>query len=387
MSTERMLVIDDDKVFRNSVTKIAEATDFEVMTTSDPAAARAIVAAWCPSVVVIDPFMSAADGIQLLRQLGAEGCSAQVILTSGLDPNALVVALEIAGEHGLKTAGVLAKPVRPQSFRDLLSQIIEAKALTLSELTRAITDGQLFLEYQPQLDCRSNHIKGVEALVRWRHPTRGVVTPDQFIGLAEENSLIDDLTDWVVSTAAKQVSVWHQAGMLLTLSVNISARNLNQNLPDRLAESCAAGGLKPDLVILEMAESTLMRDVSAMIHALGELRFKGFGISIDEFGTGYSSLIGLRCMPVTEVKIDRSLVSKMPHTNDCQMLVSVILDLARKLELQSVAVGVESETILWTLRALGCGLVQGYHIGRPAEPARIPAVVAGWSSRASSAVA
>lgn len=221
MSTERLLVIDDDKVFRNSVTKLAEVVDFEVMTTSDPAVARALVAAWCPSVVIVDPFMSATDGIQLLRQLGSEGCSAQVILTSDLEANALIVALEIAGEHGLKTAGVLPKPLRPQSCRDLLSQVLATKALTLSELAQAITGGQLFLEYQPQLDCRLNQIRGVEALVRWQHPTRGVITPDQFIGLAEESSLIDELTDWVVSTATKQVSIWRQAGLPLTLSVNI----------------------------------------------------------------------------------------------------------------------------------------------------------------------
>ena len=388
MSAERLLIIDDDKVFRSSATKLAEVAGFEVMTTSDPAVARAIVAAWRPLVVIIDPFMSATDGIDLLRQLGAEGCPAQVILTSGIDANALIVALEIAGEHGLKTAGVLAKPLRPQSCRDLLAQIVTTKALTLSELSEAITKGQLFLDYQPQLDCRSNKIKGVEALVRWRHPTRGTIAPDQFIGLAEESSLIDDLTDWVAASAARQVVTWRQAGLPLTLSINISARNLAQkDLPDRLTETCAAAGLKPTEVILEIAESSIVRDVSAVIHALGELRFKGFGISIDEFGTCHSSLIGLRRMPVTEVKIDRGLVSKMLNTSDCQVTVSVIVDLARKLELQSVAVGVESETILWTLRALGCGFAQGYHISRPVNPARVPAAIDEWSSRFSSAVA
>jgi EAL domain-containing protein (putative c-di-GMP-specific phosphodiesterase class I)/ActR/RegA family two-component response regulator len=379
---DRLLVIDDDDAFRRVVTRIAEAADYEVMTASDPTVSRAIVASWRPAVVVIDLSMPATDGVQLLRQLGAEACPAQVILTSGLSGSVLSSALDVAGEYGLKTAGILPKPFRPDTCRELLFQIKSTKQLTLTELAEAIASSQLFLEYQPKLDCRFDRITGVEALVRWQHPTRGMVPPDQFIGLAEETALIDELTDWVFSTATKQVAMWRDAGLSLKLAVNISARNLDRvDLADRLAERCAASGLETGSATLEIAEGSAMRHVAQMIKGLTRLRSKGFGLSIDEFGTGYMSLVELRRMPLTEIKVDRAFVSAMMHDRDCHIMAEIIIDLARKLELGSVAVGVESEITLNTLKAMGCGSVQGYLISRPVAPDRIPAAIDEWASR------
>jgi len=388
MQKDRLLVIDNDEAFRRSVTRVAELVEYEVMTTSDPTVARAIVATWRPSVVVVNLLLPAVDGVRLLRQLGAEGCPAQVILTSEIDESVLTSALDTAREHGLKTAGVLPKPFRPQSWRNLLEQIKSTKELTVSELKEALATSQLFLEYQPQLDCRFDRIKGVEALVRWAHPTRGVVAPDQFITLAEETDLIDGLTNWVFSTATKQVAKWRDGGLPLTLAVNISARNLERtDLPHRLAKYCAAANLKKGSVTLEISESSVMRDAAMMIEALGELRFKGFGISMDEFGTGYSALVELRRMPFTEIKIDRSFVSRVMNERECQVMVAILIDLARKLELEPVAVGVESEHVLRMVKALGCGAAQGYHIGRPVAPDYLPATIQEWESRATHSVA
>jgi EAL domain-containing protein (putative c-di-GMP-specific phosphodiesterase class I) len=388
MQRERLLVIDDDEVFRRSVTRIAELADYQVMTTSEPTVARAIVASWQPSVVMVDLFSSAMDGVPLLRQLGAEGCSAQIVLTSGLDGTVLTSAFEVAGEHGLKTAGVLPKPLRPQTCRDLLIEIKSAKNFILTELAEAIAKNQLFLEYQPQLDCRFDRIMGVEALVRWRHPTRPVIPPDQFIALAEGTDLIDELTDWVFATATNQIARWRDEGLPLALAVNVSARNLRgPDFPRRLAEHCAAANLQPSSITLEITESSVMRDAAMLIDALGELRLAGFRISIDEFGTGYSSLLELRRMPLSELKIDRSLVLRMVNDQDCQVMVAIIADLARKLELQAVAVGVESEHVLRAVTALGCGAAQGYHISRPAAPDRVSVAIDEWSSKSANAVA
>jgi EAL domain-containing protein (putative c-di-GMP-specific phosphodiesterase class I)/ActR/RegA family two-component response regulator len=392
MSTEpardRLLVIDDNAVFRGTVMRIAELAGYEVTTTSDVTVARAIVASWRPGVVVLDLSMPTTDTVHLLRQLGAEACPAQVILTSGLDGGLLTSAMDVARKHGLKTAGVLAKPFRPQSCRDLLAQIKLAKDLTLTELASAIADGRFFLEYQPQLDCRFDRIKGVEALVRWQHPTRGVVPPDQFLAAVEEVALIDELTDWVFATAVKQVASWRDEGLSLRLAINISARNLDRvDLPDRLTAHCIEADLKPGSITLEIAESSAMRDAAQMVEALTQLRLKGFGLAIDEFGPGYSSLVQLRHMPLTELKIDRSLVSHMMADRDCQVMVQIILDLARKLELGSVAVGVEGESALNTLKAMGCGSAQGFHIARPVTANRIRATVEGWKSGSASAVA
>jgi EAL domain-containing protein (putative c-di-GMP-specific phosphodiesterase class I) len=241
---------------------------------------------------------------------------------------------------------------------------------------------------QPQLDCRLDRIKGVEALVRWQHPTRGVVPPDQFLAAVEEVALIDELTDWVFATATKQVASWRDEGLSLRLAINISARNLDRvDLPDRLTAHCVEADLKPGSITLEIAESSAMRDAAQMVEALTQLRLKGFGLAIDEFGPGYSSLVQLRHMPLTELKIDRSLVSHMMADRDCQVMVQIILDLARKFELGSVAVGVEGESALNTLKAMGCGSAQGFHIARPVTANRIRATVEGWKSGSASAVA
>jgi EAL domain-containing protein (putative c-di-GMP-specific phosphodiesterase class I)/AmiR/NasT family two-component response regulator len=385
---DRLLVIDDDDVFRHLVTRIAETADYEVMTTSDPVVSRAVVASWRPAVVVIDLSMPAADGAQLLRQLGTEACAAQVILTSGIDGRVLSSVLNVARDHGLRIAGILPKPFRPLTCRDLLHEIRSTKNLTLRELAEAIAGGQLFLEYQPKLDCRFEQIRDVEALVRWQHPTRGVVPPDQFIALAEETTLIDELTDWVFSASTKQVASWRDEGLSLKLAVNLSARNLERDdLADRLAERCAASGLKTGSITLEIAESSIMRNAAQMVDVLNQLRLKGFGLSIDEFGPGYSSLVQLRRMPLTEIKIDRGLVSHMMSERDCHVMVEIIIDLARKLELRSVAVGVEGEAILNALKAMGCSSAQGYHISRPVAPDRMPAAIEAWASRSARAVA
>jgi EAL domain-containing protein (putative c-di-GMP-specific phosphodiesterase class I) len=382
MQRERLLIVDDDREFKGSISEAAALVDYEVMATDDPVVAKALMGVWRPTVVVIDLLVAATHGAGLLRPLSAEGCPTNVIISSALGEGAPACALEVATQHNLKTAGFLAKPLQPQRCQDLLVQIRSRKDQTLRELTEAIRKRDLFLEYQPQIDCRSDQIVGVEALVRWRHPEKGVIAPNQFIPLAAETGLVDELADWVFSTATKQVAQWRDAGLPLQLAVNISARNLEHaDFVRRLTKHGKAAGIQPHSVTLEIPESNLMQDTSTLLNALDELRFEGFGVSIDEFGAGYSSLIELRRVPLTGVKVDRSLVSRMTNDVDCQVSVAIVLDIARKLELDTIAVGVENEHALALLRAFGCRKAQGYHIGRPVNPELIPATADEWKLR------
>src|ERR1700733_12089154 len=172
--------------------------------------------------------------------------------------------------------GALAKPTQLQVLRDLLVKFVAADPNTLTgELAAAIKTDQLFLQYQPKLDCHSGRMTAVEALVRWRHPTRGIIPPDQFIGLAEATGLIDPLTDWVITNAARQAAQWRNEGLPLDVAINISAKNTQDlDLPDRLVDLCRKVGASPSSIILELTETGAMRDAVQMMDVLTRLRLK-----------------------------------------------------------------------------------------------------------------
>jgi EAL domain-containing protein (putative c-di-GMP-specific phosphodiesterase class I) len=325
--------------------------------------------------------MPTADGIQLLRELAADRCRALVILTSGSDGKVLRTASQLGLERGLRMGGTLSKPMSIDDFRALFAAYAPIAVETLSsELAVAIGADQLFLEYQPKLDCHLGRITGAEALIRWRHPTHGVIPPDQFIALAEGSDLIHRLTDWVVATAARQAAIWHAERLPLHMAVNISARDLEDlDLPDRLADHCRSAGINPASMTLELTETGAMREAVQMMDVLTRLRIKGFNLSIDDFGTGYSSLVQLQKMPFSEIKIDRAFVMKMMQDESCAAVVDIVLHLARRLQMKSVAEGVEDATALDNLKNKGCDEAQGYHLSRPLPADGIGAFARGYA--------
>ncbi|WP_328459393.1 EAL domain-containing protein [Actinoplanes sp. NBC_00393] len=259
--------------------------------------------------------------------------------------------------------------------------------LTLqSELRRGIERGELVVFYQPKVDVATRQPCGAEALVRWQHPTRGLLGPDAFIPLAEETGLIDLVTADVLDQALAQIGRWTELGHELPVSVNIPARSLTDDtFPDMIAASLARHGVPPKLLTLEITESAVIADPARASEVLKELREQGVSISIDDFGTGYSSIAHLRDMPPHELKIDRSFVMRMSQNTRDETIVRAVVDLAKNLQLRVVAEGVETETALRTLGDLGCDEAQGYHISRPLPAAELTAWLAG-SGMAISAV-
>jgi EAL domain-containing protein (putative c-di-GMP-specific phosphodiesterase class I) len=365
--SNRLLVVDDDQGIGRLIKRVAEGSGFDVVVREDPRALGKTARSWHPAIIIMDLQMPGVDGIELLRDLAADRSSAQVILTSGVDGKVLESALQLGRERGLSMAGMLEKPIRLETLRELLGTVKPiAQSLLATDLAEAIAADQLFLEYQPKLDCRLGRISGVEALVRWRHPSLGIVRPDQFIALAEETDLIHRLTDWVVASAARQAAAWRHENLALGIAVNISAKDLeNLDLPERLHRHCEQVAVDPALMTLELTESNAMREPVQMRDVLTRLRLKGFELSIDDFGTGYSSLVQLQRMPFSEIKIDRSFVAQMMDNTGCRVIVEIIIDLARKLGLTSVAEGVEGEAALESLTAMGCDIAQGYYLSRP----------------------
>jgi diguanylate cyclase (GGDEF)-like protein len=237
---------------------------------------------------------------------------------------------------------------------------------TLDELRRALTHDQLTLHYQPKVDLASGQVHGVEALVRWDHPTRGLLYPDAFLELVEDGGLMHAMTDEVLRLALDQAAAWHAAGRALTIAVNLSASSLvDAQLPEEVGAMLAARGLPPSMLQLEITEEFLMADRDRARSVLARLRRKGIEIAVDDFGTGYSSLAYLRDLPIDELKLDRSFVFPMADDARAAALVASTVALAHSLGLRMVAEGVEDHVAYEELARYGCDQAQGFFISRP----------------------
>lgn len=222
------------------------------------------------------------------------------------------------------------------------------------------------MHFQPQINLETNEVIGAEALVRWQHPEYGLIFPDKFIALVENNGLMDLMTKEVINLAIQQISYLVEHGRRIPLSVNVSAENINSlSLPEYLTCILQDNKLDPTMLVLEITETALMGELVTSLDILTRLRMKGFDLSIDDFGTGYSSLSHLHRIPFTELKIDQSFVKTMEHDDVSKAIIKTCILLGHELGMSVVAEGVESEAILDKLINMGCNNAQGYHIARP----------------------
>jgi diguanylate cyclase (GGDEF)-like protein len=242
-----------------------------------------------------------------------------------------------------------------------------AERLTLvSDLRRALHSRELEVHYQPQLDLSTGEVFGFEALVRWNHPTRGRIQPDDFIAMAEHAGLIKPLTHVVLDEALRQCARWWDAGQTLRVSVNVSARSLlHSTLPEDVAALLAAHQLPPTALCLEVTESSIMADPRRSVAVLERIQASGVAVAVDDFGTGHSSLAYLKGLPVGEIKIDKSFVLSMLEDPDDLAIVQTIIDLGHNLRLSVLAEGVETADAGNRLLEMGCHGGQGYHYARP----------------------
>jgi diguanylate cyclase len=238
-----------------------------------------------------------------------------------------------------------------------------------TQLKQALQRGEFVLHYQPQIEIASGRIVGVEALVRWQHPVRGLVPPMQFIPLAEESGLIEPIGEWVLRTACAQAAAWQHSGLpALRMGINVSARQFrNPALDSVVAQVLVEHGLAPEQLELEITESLSMKDPEASMRILARFKALGIGIAIDDFGTGYSNLAYLRRFPVRCIKLDRSFVSELGLKSSSHAIVEAIVAMAHKLDLQVVAEGVETAEQRDQLLRYGCDELQGYWFSRPID--------------------
>ena len=236
----------------------------------------------------------------------------------------------------------------------------------LRDLRLALAQGELQLFYQPKIDAPSGEITAAEALLRWHHPTRGIISPGVFIPIAERFGLIGAIGEWVISEACRQARIWRDEGLRMRVAINLSVHQLRKaDLPERIEAALKTHGINPQLLTCEITESDAMEDTEATMKIFNALNTLGVHLSIDDFGTGYSSLSTLRKMRPGELKIDQSFVSDLETSADARAVVEAVVNLAKALEIRVVAEGVETEGQREILRTMGCNELQGYLFAKP----------------------
>jgi len=280
----------------------------------------------------------------------------------GLSPNDLLINADAAMYH--------AKALGRDSycfFEASMNANVHEQLQLVQDLRAAVERHELVLQYQPKFAAPVGPVIGVEALVRWAHPTRGMIAPDEFIPLAEKTGLIVPIGEWVLDEACRQMSVWRNAGREdWTMAVNLSALQFRHvSLIQTVRDTLERHALAPHCLLLEVTESTAMHDVDASLRILEELHDLGVRISIDDFGTGYSSLLYLKRLPASELKIDRGFIRELARDTEDAAIVSAIVALGQTLNLIIVAEGVETLAQQEFLTRLGCDSLQGFLLGRP----------------------
>ncbi|RYD64559.1 MAG: EAL domain-containing protein [Sphingomonadales bacterium] len=318
--------------------------------------------------LIAEPFLCAGQPLHMTGSMGIaefpdDGTDAETLLRNA------DAAMYRAKQSGRDTFRFYAA--------EMNSAVVEK--LSLQEDMRAgLSRGEFQLLYQPQVDLASGRIFGVEALLRWHHPTRGLIAPTVFIPIAEESGMIADLGEWVLRQACRQNRAWQEAGLPnVTVAVNVSPRQIREkDFLAKIGSALESSGLDSRWLELEITEGVIIEDIERAIATLSEIKAMGVQLSIDDFGTGYSSLSVLKRLPLSRLKIDRSFVSNLEHDGSDRAIATAVISLGRELQLKVIAEGVETEEQMRILKENRCDEMQGYYFSRPVDAPAIAALLA-----------
>jgi diguanylate cyclase (GGDEF)-like protein len=289
----------------------------------------------------------------------------------GNTPDVLLQKADVALDVAKRTHGELA------CYDDEQNHYSPDRLALISQLRQAVANNELVLHYQPKVRQPDGHVHCFEALVRWQHPSRGLLSPDEFVPLAEQTGLIDDLTRWVLNAALTQLKQWRISRPDLTVAVNISARSLRHvDLPQMVLDAMTATGSEPSSLLLEISETALQADPEHAALVMTHLSGVGLRLSLDDFGLGYTSLSQLAALPLNELKIDRSFVMNMLLNPGDAAIVRSVIDMGHNLGLDVVAEGVETPEVLYALTQLDCDVTQGFYFSKPLPAEQIVAWLA-----------
>jgi EAL domain-containing protein (putative c-di-GMP-specific phosphodiesterase class I)/CheY-like chemotaxis protein len=326
-------------------------------------------------IVVSDLDMPGMDGMEFIRHLVSESPAVSLIIVSGMGRPLVSTVETMARAYGTNVLGAIEKPATAKKMESMIRLHTArpgavarpaARIFGIDEILEGIRKIEFEPFFQPKVELETRAIRGAEALARWRHPQLGLISPRGFIAPLEAEGKIDGLTMAMVEGAARNCRRWIDASIDASVSVNLSLGSLaDVTLANRVTDVVEAQGLEPRRVTFEITESAAVSDVGRTLENLSRLRMKGFGLSIDDYGTGYSSMERLARVPFTELKIDRSFVSRALTEPASRAVLESSLEMARKLGIVAVAEGVESESEWNLLKEMGCSLAQGYFVARP----------------------
>ena len=379
-----VLVVDDDPFQRSIVAKLLGQLGINKVVSADDGHAAAVQLAKNFDLIFLDLNMPGMDGIEFLNVLAAHSSDPGLIFFSGEDVRLLEVAEELARGLSISVLGSVAKPISKENIVQLLEQRasqltlrqpqVEQKELTEQEVLDGIEAGAIFMFYQPKVDTKTLALVGVEALLRWQTPQGQLIGPGAIIPVAERTGIIHQLTLAIFEASMIQLGGWLREGHNLSMSCNFSIPDLMQpNIVESLDAVLQLAAVPAEKVTLEITESRLPEDISKVMSSLTRLRLKGFEISIDDFGTGFSSMEQLRRFPFTELKIDQAFVTGAADKPAALAILESSIDLARRLNIRSVAEGIETEEDLSLCRRLGVDLAQGYYLSEPMAPLNVEA--------------
>jgi EAL domain-containing protein (putative c-di-GMP-specific phosphodiesterase class I) len=393
----QILVVDDEPFVLNLSVRILKKLGYErIQTASDGIYGLGFLDD--PSdpidLVLCDLNMPEMDGVEFMRQVHQLGWQGSLVLLSGENRRMLDTAMDLAKAYNLNILGSLQKPLDPAALEQMLGRLAIAstqrqypqiEAITKQELQNGLTGleevGELTLFYQPKVHMQSGEIRSVEALARWHHAERGLLGPGAFIPVAEKEGLIDALTFSIYRKAVQQVAAWNKAGVHLQVSVNFSINTfLRENFTRFLIDTAAEFSVPAEQLMLEVTESQVTENLTACQEIMMRLRLKKFGLSIDDFGTGNSSLVQLKHIPFTELKIDRAFVHGAAHSSSARAILETSVDLARRLEMHTVAEGGETPEDWKLVQSLGVDYFQGYFCAKPMGAADLDKFLATWSA-------
>lgn len=330
-------------------------------------------------ILICDLNMPTIDGMAVIRHLSESNNTTPIIIASALKQT-IIRSIEImAQSYGVYILGIINKPITINKLEPLIQKYM---AITINELSKKSNKSSTIITrqeieigleneefepfFQPKIDMANGFIKGVEALARWRDPKKGIITPNDFISQMETEGLIDNLVWLILKKSAMYCKAWCKAGLNITISVNLSIHSLMDiNFAGKIIAFLDEQIIEPSQIIFELTESATTIHFGSILENLARLRIHGYGLSIDDYGTGYSSMQQLMRIPYTELKIDQSFITNAALNESNRVIVSSSLDMAKKLNMISVAEGVESQEDWNFLSALGCDLAQGYFISKP----------------------
>lgn len=370
----RVLIIDDDVDSRAFIRDVADETGFVAAEADSQTRLSELFAQFRPSVIVLHLGTPDLDGLECLRALARIQCAVPIITVGSLDEKLLVSIQYLGRGFGLSMNRAIGSPAHAGLLRQALA---DAKVSSVdrptwqpshSEMRRAVTNGELLAFFQPKVNLQHHDcpVVGSEALVRWRHPQRGIIPAADFLAAAEATGMIASLTETVLVFVVRQLVHWKKMGIALPVSVNLSPMQLrDETLPDRVGRMLMEAKLDPMLLGLELSERAARTDLNAVSVLLTRLSIKGVGVGIDNFCATHLSLSDIHHLPLDTLKLDRSLVRRIERDTDAQTVLHAAIAMARELHVTVCAEGVESAAAARLLQSFGCEEAQGFHFGKP----------------------